>query len=202
MSCSDKTNASNLSRTFIPPPIGHTPKDHYNAPMISLFLGLTLANLLLLSMIFSLGLFAIDAAGKPTTFYAMHIALAIAGGMMVLLTHLGTFMYFMATSRWIEAASHKFDLPIEQFTRPALGRKRRAMATAMTAIMVTMLAMFIGAAVDPTVNPWWPPEVHLAAGVLAIMTNFVCATIEFRLLKAQAGLMKQTIAATGQTHDA
>jgi|GEM_PF-2486465 len=176
----------------------------YNGPMVSLFLGLTGANLLLLSIVFGLGLVAIDG-GKPTGLYAFHITLAIAAGMMTLATHIGTYMYFMATSRWLEAASHKAGLPVEQYVGPALKRKSRSFALMMAAIGITALTMFAGAACDPTVRPWWPGEVHLVMAAMTIVVNALCAMGELKLIREQGSLMDSAIAKvqpTEQTADA
>ena len=50
--------------------------------MIPLFLGLSIANLILLATVFGLGLFATDAQHKTTGVYSYHISLAFASGMM------------------------------------------------------------------------------------------------------------------------
>src|SRR5689334_4317384 len=117
--------------------------------MPTLFLGLTAANLLLLSMVFGLGLFATDA-GKPTSLYSYHISLAIAAGLMTLLAHLAVYTYFMATSRWLQAATDKANLDPQTYAAPALAGKRRVFPLAMAAIIFTMLTMFAGAGADPT----------------------------------------------------
>lgn len=171
----------------------------YNLWMTPLFLGLTIANLLLLAIVFGLGFFAIDTQHGATGVYSYHISLAIAAGMMVLLTHLAFYTYFMATSKWLAAASDKANLPMGRYAVPAFAAKRRAMHVAMTAIVLTMLAMFAGAAADPTVRPWWPGEVHMLAAILAITANVFCAWIEFGMIQSQGRLMDGALAELNHT---
>jgi len=167
--------------------------------MPTLFLGLTAANLLLLSIVFGLGLFATDAADQPTWIYSYHIALAIAAGMMTLLTHLAVYTYFMATSRWLQAATDKANLDPNAYAAPALAAKKRVLPLAMTAIVLTMLTMFAGAGADPTLRRLWPAEVHLAIAALAVAANALCAALEFRLIKAQGRLMDGALAILNNT---
>ncbi len=170
------------------------PRLPYNPRMIPLFLGLSIANLILLATVFGLGLFATDAQHKTTGVYSYHISLAFASGMMVLLTHLAFYTYFMATTKWLAAASDKANFPMDRFAAPAYGAKRRAMRVAMTAILLTMLAMFAGAAADPTVRPWWPGEVHMFAAIVAIVANAFCVWIESDMIKSQRRLMDEALA--------
>jgi hypothetical protein len=162
--------------------------------MIPLFLGLTAANLILLTLVFGVGRFAV-ADGVPTGLYYFHVALGIATGMIATLTHLVVYTYFMATSRWLQAAANKANLDLNRFVVPALTRKSRALPVVMAAVAAVMLTMFSGAAADSTVRPWWPGEVHLVTGAFAIGINILCAAIEYRLIRGQGDLMDQALVA-------
>jgi hypothetical protein len=162
--------------------------------MIPLFLGLSAANLLLLAIVFGLGLFAVDPAGKATTMYGYHLVMGFAAGLLTALAHLAVYTYFMATSKWLNAAADKAGLDPARYVSPALARKRRVLPVALGAIGVTMLAMFAGAAADPTVRPWWPAEVHLATAALAIAANALGALMEYRLIRDQGALMDLALA--------
>ena len=72
--------------------------------MISLFLGLSTGNVLLLGLTMTLGWFASDAH-TPTSLYVFHITIGIAAGLMATLTHTAVYMYFMATSRWLQSTT-------------------------------------------------------------------------------------------------
>ncbi len=166
--------------------------------MISLFLGLHTANLLLLSLAFGLGLFAVDPAQQPTAVYGYHQALGIGAGLMATLVHMAVFVYFMATTKWLEAATDKADLDATRFIAPSLSRKARVFAVAMAAIVITMLTMFAGAGADPAARPLWPGEVHLVMAALAIMVNLASAMAEYHYIRAQSSLMDEALAILNQ----
>lgn len=163
--------------------------------MVSLFLGLSTANILLLLIAFGLGLTATDAQQAPTGLYAFHITMGIASGLMATLTHTAVYTYFMATTKWLGAATDKADLDPRRFLAPAAARKVRALAVAMAAIAATMLAMFAGAGGDPTMaNPWWPGGVHLTTGLVALGANVLAAAFEFPLICKQRRSMDEALA--------
>lgn len=162
--------------------------------MIPLFLGLAAANVLLMGIVFFLGLMAIGPDAIPSRFYAFHISMAIASGLMMLLAHVGTYMYFMATSRWLEAATNKAGLSAARFHDPARKRKSKVFAAMMAAVTLTMLTMFAGAAADPTVNPLWPGEVHMVLAIAAITVNLLAHAVQFQHIRSQSRLMDEAVA--------
>jgi len=162
--------------------------------MISLFLGLSTANLLLLTMALGLGLFATDGAHVPTSLFTVHITIGIASGIMTLVTHIGTYTYFMATSKWLQAATDKADLDPARFVAPALARKTRVLAASGAAIAVTMLTMFAGAASDPTMPNPWNSGIHMAMAMATLMINLVAAIVQFPQVRQQGLLMDQALA--------
>lgn len=165
--------------------------------MIPLFTGLTVANLMLLSIVFVMGLTA-DATETASRLYLIHMAMGIAAGLMVLLTHMSVFVYFMATLRWLEAASLRAGIEADRFAKPARRHKSRAVAFAMAAIVITMLAMFAGAGADPTIGALWPTQVHLMLAALTIAVNVACAAGEYRLIRGQSDLMDQALAVVNE----
>jgi len=161
--------------------------------MFPLFLGLTIANLLLLVTVFVLGLFVVDHHDEVTRAYDWHIPLGIAAGLMIALTHVAIYMYHMATARWLEAASDKAGQPMSRWVVPALARKRRVFFLMMAAIGSGMLAMFSGALADPTVNPLLSGEVHMIAGIITLAVNFAVALSEAQHIQAQGKLMDDAL---------
>ena len=161
--------------------------------MFPLFLGLTLANLLLLCTVFVLGLFVVDHQSEVTDAYDWHIPLGIASGLMVTLTHVAIYMYHMATARWLEAATDKTGEPHSRWAAPALARKRRIFFLMMAAIGSAMIAMFAGALADPLMNPLWPGEVHMVAGIIALAINVAVAFSEAQHIQAQGRLMDDAL---------
>ncbi len=159
--------------------------------MIPLFLGLTIANLLLLSGVFTLGILVRDGQGEMTAIYDYHILFAIVAGLIVVLVHLVTYTYFMATTKWLGAAVDKANLDPAVYHTPAAERKKRVFAIVMTAIGVTMLTMFAGAAAD-TVG--LPAMVHFIAGIVTLAMNALCAVAEFQCIREQGRLMDEALA--------
>ena len=153
--------------------------------MVSIFLGLTTANLLVLCGVFGLGLFAVGADGRPSDWYGLHVGIGIGAGLLTVLTHLAVYTYMMATTKWLAAATDKAGVAVSRWVAPARERKRRSLPLVMGPIVITMCTMFAGAAADPTVNPWWSGQVHMAIGMAAIVVNGLCAFLEYRLIDLQ-----------------
>ena len=61
-----------------------------------------------------------------------------------------------------------------------------------------MVAMFAGAAADPTVKPWWSGQVHLLFASLAIAINLVCITCQYYLIRLQGQLMDTVLELVNQ----
>lgn len=162
--------------------------------MKSLFLGLHAANLLLLLVTFILGLLAIDGDARPTSMYTVHLAMGIGAGLMATAAHIATYMYFMATTKWLHAATDKAGLDIARFVKPAAANKSRVFTLIMAAIMITMLTMFAGAGADPTMVALWPGEVHLVMAATTIAANLIAALYEYRYIGRQAALMDEALA--------
>ncbi len=162
--------------------------------MLSIFLGLTASNLILLLTVFALGFAHSLIAASPT----LHITLGIAAGLMTAFAHLAVYTYFMATARWLHAATDKANLPPNTYIQPALNRKSRALRWSMLAITTVLLTMFAGAAADPSVNPWWSSTVHLLIAAIAITTNLLAALVQFKLIQAQSNLIRRALHAVNQ----
>lgn len=171
--------------------------------MIPLFLGLTVANVTLLAAVFIMGLSAIDIEGGATAWYAYHVAAGIATGLVAVLTHVVVYTYFMATTKWLAAATDKVGLDEQRFVRPAQRRKSRQFAVMMAVVGVTMLTMFAGAGADSTLSPLWPAQVHLVLAMIAIAANVLAALVEYQLINAQGALMDHALAQVNQprTHE-
>ncbi|MEX0776369.1 MAG: hypothetical protein WD042_11750 [Phycisphaeraceae bacterium] len=166
--------------------------------MITLFLGLTAANLLLLSGVFVLG-WTTAGAGSGGDLYAYHVGLGVGAGLMVALVHVTVYTYFMATSKWLAAAAEKANLDPQQFVAPARRRKSRAFPLMLAPVVLTMLAMFAGAGADPMFRPLWPIQTHLVMVLAAMLANAVAAILEYRLIRAQSQCIDQTLAILNQT---
>ena len=162
--------------------------------MIPLFLGLTAVNLLSLTAVFVVGLALNDAGGEAASLYTMHVMLGILAGLACALTHVAVFTYFMATTKWLGAATVKASLDESSFVADSLRRKGRAFVLAMVAIVATTVTMIGGAGADKAVSPLWTPQLHLLAGALTIALNFLCAIGEYKLIAVQGRQMDEAAA--------
>lgn len=188
-----------LNKSFVSEVDLSSPRHTYNARMIPLFLGLTIGNLAMLATVFTLGYATTRQAGSVHDY---HLLLGLGAGLMTTLTHLTVYTYHMATSRWLEAATDKAGLALERFVEPALRRKRKAFFAAMAAVGVTMLAMFAGAAADPTARPLISGAAHRWLALIAIAVNLAAAVVEFRLIRGQGALIDEALAAMNRQIDA
>ena len=161
--------------------------------MFAIALGLSAANIILLAMAFTVGLSALDVESGAMTVYSTHIAIGIACGLMCALTHVAIFTYFMATSKWLQAAVDKGGMQYNDFVAPSLSRKIRVLAAGLVAIGGTLAAMIGGAGCDPTVNILWPAGIHLALAISAIIINIIVALIELRLVSDQVKLIDKAL---------
>lgn len=159
--------------------------------MIPLFLGLTLANFLTLGFAFAMGFSAYEGA-QPGDGYGLHIAMGMIAGLVSALCHCAVFTYFMATTKWLQAATDKAGLDRQRFVASPIARKRRAFMVAMAAIGVTMITAFGGAATDTIA--WWPDHLHITLATLALLGNAVCAVLEYKLIRGQQGNMDAALA--------
>lgn len=159
--------------------------------MITLFIGLTAANLLSLTAVFVVGLVLKDGGGEPGSLYSIHITLGIIAGLLCALTHVTIFTYFMATTKWLGAATYKAALDHNQFVANSLQRKKHAFRLVMIAITTTTLTMIGGAGADSAAAPLWPPQVHLLLATVTIAVNFLCALSEYKLIAVQGRQIKE-----------
>jgi hypothetical protein len=159
--------------------------------MIPLFLGLTLANLLMLSGAFALGL-AVSRLGDGVDTHAVHLAMGLGAALGAAMTHCVVYTYFMATTKWLEAACDKAGLDRERFVLRARAAKSRSFRYVMLAILSTMVAAFGGAATDTV--PGWPAHLHLTLASLALLANACSAVAQWRLIRARQALMDEALA--------
>lgn len=165
--------------------------------MVPLFLGLNTANALVLLAVVLASLlrtaaFLPDGLGGAE----FHPALGIFSGFLAALTHTITFTYFMATTKWLEAACVKADLDFDGFVAVPRRAKQRVLVLAMTAITITGLAVFTGAAADIAGQRASTfAHLHGVAGFLAMFANVACSALQYRHLRTRGAVMRRAIAA-------
>ncbi len=134
--------------------------------------------------------FAIRDADNIVNFNTrdIHLFFGIGTGMLCFAVHVIIFMYFMATSRWIHAASDKANLDEKKYADPSLKNKSKVLAYAMIAIVSMMLTMMAGASADLSVK-LLPPTVHMFIAIFMIATNSYIAMLQYSLIKQQKNMM-------------
>ena len=155
--------------------------------MISLFLGLTLANLT--ALLATLGLGYAGASGSGTL-RAWHM---LAGAMAVLLciaVHCVVFTYFMATSKWIQHAVTVKSLSAD-YTGPTRSFKAQAFPAALGAILAVFITAMFGAAVD---NHMVATTWHHLLALGAFGVNLGAAAIEYSAIRRNGRLIDQILA--------
>ncbi len=162
--------------------------------MVPLFISLNVTNLLLLGAAFVLGLVAAGAGGQADALRALHVNLGIFAGLLAIFVHCATFTYFMATTKWLQAATDKADLDRARFVTDARRRKSKTLALCMAAVAVTMLAAFTGAGRDRAVAPHWPTPLHLAMAVVTLAVNALCTLALYRHVRRRRRLMAEALA--------
>ncbi len=163
--------------------------------MLSIFLGLTTANLLLLGVVAVVG-WTYGQSGSAAAAQegmAYHVALGVASGFLTCLTHLAVYTYFMATSKWLQAAADKADLNLIRYVAPSLSRKKRVLPTVMIPIFVTMFTLFAGAAADSVTGGSTAAGVHLATAAAAVVCNVAAAGLEYHWINQQRQLMDDAL---------
>lgn len=161
--------------------------------MIPLFLGLTLANLIILGLVAGQGFIALDDGAEPAAF-GLHLVLGVASGFMTVMAHLAVYMYHMATSRWLRAATQKLVIDEDRYVSPAFARKRKVSVFVMPTILLSMANLFVGAAADAGSNRDAMGQVHLVIAMVTIAANVLAAIGEFYCIRGQGRLMDAALA--------
>lgn len=162
--------------------------------MIPLFLGLTLANLLSLLMVFVLGLDA-KVAGEPTASYEKHVAMAVFAGLLAVAVHVIVYTYFMATTKWLAAATDKAGLDAKVFIDLPQRRKKQVLLMVLGAVSLTMATMFAGAATDIGRAP---QGLHLTLACILLLGHSSIAWLEFQAIRRQGRIMDAALAILNQ----
>jgi len=152
--------------------------------MIPLFIGLSLVNLLCLSVAMLLGYYA------PQSERGMHILAGTLATLVCCGVHCVVFTYFIATAKWVQHAIvvKKLDPALVEPTRSF---KMQAFPAALAAMASVFAAAVLGAARDNYGTPkWW----HHAAAIGAVMVNVAVAFIEYRAIARNGQLIDTVLA--------
>ena len=153
--------------------------------MISLFLGLTLANLVCLSTAAGLGYLHADgrAAGR------WHVLVGALAAITCCAVHCVVFTYFIATAKWVQHA-----ILIKQLdptlAAPTRSFKAQAFPAALASIAMVFVTSVLGAAAD---NAYVRPLYHHLLALAMIATNVMSAIFEFGAIRSNALLIDRVL---------
>jgi hypothetical protein len=156
--------------------------------MIPLFLGLTCANLLALTLALILGYFV---KSDPTSWGTYHQLAGVLAAMTCMAVHCIVFTYFVATAKWAQHAVSVKQLD-PALTAPTRSFKAQAFPAALLAMTVVFVTAVAGAA---TFSGYFrSPLVHHVLAWVSVGVNVVVAWIEYRAV-ARNGALIDTILA-------
>jgi hypothetical protein len=163
--------------------------------MISLFLGLTLVNLLCLGTATALGYMSLADSAESK---GVHILAGAMGTLVCVGVHCVVFTYFIATAKWIQHAVRvkKLDASL---VRPTRSFKRQAFPAALAAMAIVFATAILGAARD---NYGIPRIWHHAFALAALLVNIVVAAIEYRAIARNGRLIDSILALANRTASA
>ena len=157
--------------------------------MVSLFLGLTVANLVGLLTALALGY---ASAGRPEL-KGYHL---LAGAMAALLcigVHCVVFTYFVATAKWVRHAVAVKGLD-ESLVAPTRSFKAMAFPAALLAMVSVFAAACMGAARDSygIASTW-----HHLPALAALAINVAAAVVELNAIARNGRLIDDVLARVG-----
>lgn len=159
--------------------------------MISLFIGLTLVNLICLGVTAALG-YGWIAAGRN-----MHILAGALSTLVCVGVHCVVFTYFIATAKWIQHAVLVKRLD-PSLTAPTRSFKMQAFPAALAAMASVFAAAVLGAARD---NAYVSVPWHHIPAVASIGVNVIVALIEYRAIDRNGRLIDAILAQIGTADD-
>jgi hypothetical protein len=154
--------------------------------MIPLFIGLTLVNLLCLSVAGILG-FSYWSAGEPVK--AWHMLAGALAALTCTAVHSIVFTYFAATAKWVQHAIELKGLD-RGLAEPTRSFRAQAFPAAIIAIAVVFLAAVSGAATDNSyISAGW----HKGLALGGIAVNIVVGIVEFRAIARNGRLIDRVL---------
>lgn len=153
--------------------------------MISLFLGLTLVNLLCLGTATALGYMSLSDGGESK---GIHILAGALGTLVCVGVHCVVFTYFIATAKWVQHAVLIKQLDAS-LAAPTRSFKRQAFPAALLAMGIVFATAILGAARD---NYGIPRIWHHSFSLASLAVNLVVAAVEYRAI-SRNGLLIDSI---------
>jgi hypothetical protein len=157
--------------------------------MISLFLGLTLANLV--GLCGAAGLGYLNSSGKSVGQW--HVVAGALAAIVCCAVHCIVFTYFIATAKWIRHAIVVKGLD-PALAAPTRSFKAQAFPAALLAIAMVFVTAAMGAAAD---NQYVGAQVHHLVALAMIAVNVLVAIAEYAAIRSNAALIDRILELVG-----
>lgn len=159
---------------------------------------------MLLAVTFIVGLLvgAQEAARLPLGrgWMPSHMLLGLSGALAVVFVHSLVVTYFIGTTRWCKEVSEAYSLD-PRFIRESTRLKRRSFPWSLSAMLVIVGVLALGAAADPAtgrrqLEPW--AMFHLVAASLGFLYVACSFYVIWNNVAAQHALVEQIVEAVRQ----
>jgi hypothetical protein len=143
--------------------------------MPRILLTLAVFTVLLIGVTFVVGLFvgslATEGGSAGRGWMPVHLLLGVAAALAVVFVHSLVVTYFIGTARWCKEVTETYQLD-RQFLHQSTRLKRRSFPWSLSAMLVIVVVISLGAAADPAtgrrnLEPWG--TVHLVAATLGFL---------------------------------
>ena len=155
--------------------------------MIQLFIGLSIFNLLCLSIATTLG-YGVMLRG--VSFAPYHQLAGALAAIVCCGVHCIVFTYFIATAKWVQHAIEVKHLD-PTLASPTRSFKAQAFPAALSAMAVVFLTAVVGVITfSYGIHPVW----HHAMAILSVATNFIVIIPEYRAIIKNGRLVDSILA--------
>jgi hypothetical protein len=157
----------------------------YDPDVIALFIGLTIFNLLCLTITTALGYAVMFAGAKWAPYHQLAGSLSAVACCAV---HCVVFTYFIATAKWAQHAIEVKKLE-PSLASPTRSFKAQAFPSAITAMTIVFITAVVGVVTfSYGIRPLW----HHALAMISLIVNALVALVEYRAI-ARNGALIDTI---------
>jgi hypothetical protein len=154
--------------------------------MISLFLGITVFNLVALGVTSALGYIVKQ---DPAFWSAYHQLSGVLATIACVAVHCTVLTYFMATAKWVQHA-----IAVKRLDPALAGPTRSFKAQAFPAALVAMAIVFVTAITGvATFSGSGPKILHHLLAVVSLAVNAMSAVVEYRAIVRNGGLIDRIL---------
>jgi hypothetical protein len=165
---------------------------------------LSLVTVAVLGVTFIVGLLVGSQDAGPAqaarSWMPSHFLLGVGSALMVVFVHSLVVTYFIGTTRWCKEVTETYSLD-RQFIRESARLKRRSFPWSLSAMLVIVIVIALGAAADPAtgrrnLEPWG--TVHLVAASLGLFYMVASLYLTWNNVAAHHALIDRIVAEVGR----